>query len=78
MDRIHYSTLDVQCSMFDVHFSVNSSIEANIIESGRSEIARLDDDQRKVWADTMRPVWDTFTPSIGDDLLNAALAAGQE
>ena len=25
--RIHYSMLDVQCSMFDVHFLVNSSCE---------------------------------------------------
>ena len=56
---------------------VNAGALENIIESGRSEIVRLDDAQRKVWAETMRPVWDTFAPSIGDDLLNAALAAGQ-
>ena len=27
IDRIHYSMLDVQCSMFDVHFLVNPSYE---------------------------------------------------
>jgi C4-dicarboxylate-binding protein DctP len=57
---------------------VNAGALANIIESGRSEIARLNDDERKVWADTMLPVWDTFSDSIGEDLLNAALAAGQQ
>ena len=56
---------------------VNAGALENIIESGRSEIVRLDAAQRKVRAETMRPVWDTFAPSIGDDLLNAALAAGQ-
>jgi len=28
-DRIHYSMFDVQCSMFDVHFLVNSSFETS-------------------------------------------------
>jgi C4-dicarboxylate-binding protein DctP len=57
---------------------VNAGALANIIQSGRSEIARLNDDERKVWADTMLPVWDTFSDSIGENLLNAALAAGQQ
>ncbi|MCJ7592298.1 MAG: DctP family TRAP transporter solute-binding subunit [Woeseiaceae bacterium] len=45
-----------------------------IIESGQSEVIELTADERAAWQRAMRPVWDTFSESIGADLIAAAQA----
>ena len=46
----------------------------NIIDAG-SKVRELSGDQRKQWVDTMKPVWDQFRDDIGQDVIDAAVAA---
>jgi C4-dicarboxylate-binding protein DctP len=48
-----------------------------IIESGQSEVVELTADERAAWQQAMRPVWDTFSESIGADLIAAAQDDGE-
>ncbi|WP_274141716.1 TRAP transporter substrate-binding protein [Enterovibrio qingdaonensis] len=49
----------------------------NIVESGRSEIITLTDDQRAQWVEVMKPVWVEFQDQIGPELIEAAVASNQ-
>ena len=46
-----------------------------IIDSGKSEIHTLTDEQRQQWVEAMRPVWKKFEKEIGADLIDAAVKA---
>jgi C4-dicarboxylate-binding protein DctP len=46
----------------------------NILKAG-GKIRELTAAQRKVWIDTMKPVWDRFEKDIGKDVIAAAVAA---
>ena len=46
----------------------------NILDAGGT-IRELTAEQRQVWVDTMKPVWDKFEGDIGKDLIEAAVAA---
>ena len=46
----------------------------NIIDAGGT-IRELTPEQRKVWVDTMKPVWTKFEGDIGKDLIDAAAAS---
>ena len=48
-----------------------------IIDSKRSEVISLTDDERQLWVEAMKPVWKQFEKEIGVDLINAAQAANQ-
>ena len=54
--------------------SVNEANKKLIIEAG-SEVRQLTDEQRDMWANAMKPVWDEFQDDIGAELIDAALAA---
>lgn len=49
-----------------------------IIESGRSEVLELSKEELASWRNSMRPVWNEFSPMIGADLIAAAEAANAE
>ncbi len=44
-----------------------------IIKTGQIEPYHLSDEEKKEWKKALLPVWDTFLPEIGEDLLRAAL-----
>lgn len=46
----------------------------NIIKAG-GQVRELTADQRKVWVDTMKPVWSKFEGDIGAELIDAAVAS---
>ncbi|HEY9164171.1 MAG TPA: DctP family TRAP transporter solute-binding subunit [Magnetovibrio sp.] len=46
----------------------------NIIKAG-GVVRELTPEQRKVWVDTMKPVWTKFEDGIGKDLIDAAVAS---
>ncbi|WP_394212721.1 TRAP transporter substrate-binding protein [Enterovibrio calviensis] len=48
-----------------------------ILESGRSKIITLSDDERQQWVEVMRPVWGEFQGEIGEDIIQAAVASNQ-
>lgn len=46
-----------------------------IIDSGRSEIIVLTDEERQQWVEVMKPVWKKFEGDIGAELIEAAVAS---
>lgn len=46
-----------------------------IIDSKRSTLVSLSDDQRQLWVNAMKPVWKRFEKQVGKDNLQAAIAA---
>jgi C4-dicarboxylate-binding protein DctP len=46
----------------------------NVLDAG-STIRELTPEQRKVWVDAMKPVWEKFEGDIGKDLIDAAVAS---
>ncbi len=68
----------------EVTVEVNKQVEAlnekakqNIIDTGKSEILMLTEEQRNAWRDAVRPAWKKFEAEIGTDLIEAAEAANQ-
>jgi C4-dicarboxylate-binding protein DctP len=50
----------------------NQEAKQAIIDSGKSEIVELTDDQRKQWVEAMQPVWKAFEDDIGAEYIEAA------
>lgn len=50
----------------------NQKAKQAIIDSGKTEIIYLEDEERKQWVEAMKPVWDQFSDDIGQDLIDAA------
>jgi C4-dicarboxylate-binding protein DctP len=48
-----------------------------IIDSGRSEIIYLTPEERALWVEAMKPVWQKFEEEIGKDLIDAAYASNE-
>lgn len=44
-----------------------------IIDSGRTKVLQLTDEERGKWVDAMKPVWAKFEDQIGKDLIDAAI-----
>jgi len=55
--------------------AINEENKQKIIAAG-GEVRSLDADQRQAWVDIMKPVWAKFTDDVGQDVLDAAVAAG--
>ncbi len=56
--------------------ALNEEARENIVAAG-GVVRELTPEQRQVWVDTMRPVWDQFKDDIGQDVIDAAVAAGE-
>ncbi|MFD2739814.1 TRAP transporter substrate-binding protein [Sulfitobacter aestuarii] len=50
---------------------VDADARQAILDTG-TEIIELDDAQRQVWVDAMKPVWDQFIDDVGQDNIDAA------
>ena len=46
-----------------------------VVDSKRSEIIQLTDEERAQWVEVMKPVWKEFEEEIGKDLIDAAYAS---
>ena len=57
--------------------ALNEKAKQNIIDTGKSEILVLTEEQRNAWRDAVRPAWKKFEAEIGTDLIEAAEAAHQ-
>lgn len=57
--------------------ALNDKAKQNIIDTGKSEILVLTEEQRNAWRDAVRPAWKKFEAEIGTDLIEAAEAANQ-
>jgi len=55
---------------------VNAANKAKIIAAG-GVVRTLTPEQRAAWISVMRPVWDKFADDVGQDTIDAAVAAGQ-
>ncbi|MFZ5610066.1 MAG: DctP family TRAP transporter solute-binding subunit [Pseudomonadota bacterium] len=56
----------------------NAEAKDKIIAAKRAKIIALTQAERAAWRQAMAPVWEIFTPDIGEELLAAALAAQTE
>lgn len=56
-------------------FELNQSAREKVIERNVSEIIQLSPQEIQAWKDVMRPVWDKFSPIIGEDLVQSAMDA---
>ena len=54
--------------------ATEASNRENIIKAG-GVVRELTPEQRAEWVSTMKPVWEKFTDDIGQDLIDAAVAA---
>ncbi|UOM33153.1 DctP family TRAP transporter solute-binding subunit [Acuticoccus sp. I52.16.1] len=54
---------------------LNEEAKQKIVDAG-GEIRTLTPEQRQKWVDVMKPVWAQFSDEIGQDLIDAAVAAG--
>jgi len=54
--------------------AINARSRQKIIEAGGT-VRQLTPEERRAWVDAMKPVWDTFRDRIGQDMIDAALAA---
>ena len=75
---------ELQAIMDQVTVEVNKQAEAlnqtakqKIIDAKTSEIIELTPEQRQLWREAMRPVWQKFEGPIGADLIKAADASNQ-
>ena len=57
--------------------ALNEKAKKNVIDTGKSEILVLTEEQRNAWRDAVRPAWKKFEAEIGTDLIEAAEAANQ-
>ncbi|WP_338475038.1 TRAP transporter substrate-binding protein [Pseudomonas khavaziana] len=57
--------------------ALNQSSKQKIIDAKTSEIIELTPEQRSLWREAMRPVWQKFEGEIGADLIKAADASNQ-
>lgn len=55
--------------------ALNEKAKQGVIDSGKSEILVLTDEQRARWRDAVQPAWKKFEADIGKDLIEAARAA---
>ena len=55
--------------------ALNEKAKQGVIDSGKSEILVLTDEQRAKWRDAVQPAWKKFEADIGKDLIEAARAA---
>ncbi|TDQ62127.1 C4-dicarboxylate-binding protein DctP [Maritalea mobilis] len=56
--------------------AVNEDAKQKMIAAG-GVVRTLTPEQRQEWVDVMKPVWDQFKDDIGQDVIDAAVAAGQ-
>ena len=57
--------------------ALNEKARQDIVDTGKSEILVLTEEQRNAWRDAVRPAWKKFENEIGVDLIQAAEAANQ-
>lgn len=55
--------------------AVNAENKAKILAAG-GVVRTLTPEQRNAWVSVMRPVWDKFADDVGQDVIDAAVAAG--
>lgn len=58
-------------------FAINQKNRAAVAASKNNKIIVLTDAQRQEWVDAMKPVWGKFTNDIGQNIIDAALAANR-
>lgn len=57
-------------------YELNQEAKQKIIDAG-SEVRQLTPEQRQKWVEAMQPVWEEFKDDVGQDVLDAALAANE-
>jgi len=79
-DDMRDQFLEIFADVADAHnarsIGVNDADKRNIIKNG-SAVRSLTPEQRNEWVETMKPVWSKFGDDIGQDVIDAAVAANK-
>ncbi len=57
--------------------AIDAGDRDRVLATGKIQLVALSADERAQWVKAMEPVWNKFRPQIGDELLNAAVAANK-
>lgn len=79
---------DIRTELEDIIYEVTTEVNVEayklsmdyrqkVIDSGRTEVLALTDEEIAKWREAMKPVWDKFEEEIGKDILDAAKAANE-
>lgn len=68
---------EVTVKVNDMAKEFQEADKQQIIESGRTEIIQLSEEEREKWRETMKPVWEQFDDEIGAQYIEAAQACNQ-
>lgn len=68
---------EVNTQVNKMAYDLNQGARTQILENGSSEVLQLTPEEVQAWKRVMRPVWDKFTPIIGEKLVNAALRSNK-
>jgi C4-dicarboxylate-binding protein DctP len=79
---------DIRTELEDIIAEVTAEVNAEayklsmdyrqkVIDSGRTEVLALTDEEIAKWREAMKPVWDKFEEEIGKDILDAAKAVNE-
>lgn len=58
--------------------AINQRDRDRVLASGKTQLVTLTPEEFRAWRDAMAPVWKRFEKEIGADLIQAAVAAGQD
>jgi C4-dicarboxylate-binding protein DctP len=56
---------------------LNRRDRQRIVDSGRSEVVALSEEEKEAWRQAMRPVWTQFEDEIGKEVIEAAVASNR-
>ncbi|MDA0706386.1 MAG: DctP family TRAP transporter solute-binding subunit [Proteobacteria bacterium] len=77
--RVELDTIVAEVSTWanEQSAGINLAGKEKIIASGKTEVIELTAEERAVWQQAMRPVWDEFSDIIGAEAIAAAEAIGR-
>jgi len=75
----HQTRTELEAIIDEVTFAVNNAAaqqnqadRQRIQAAGKAQIITLTPEERDAWRAAMKPVWDQYTPDIGEDIVKAA------
>lgn len=66
---------EVNAEVMAMAIEINASDREKVLQDDPDKIIRLSADQLEQWRIAMKPVWDRFKEEIGEEVINAAIAA---
>ena len=66
---------EVNAEVMTMAIEINASDREKVVQDDPDKIIKLSAEQLEQWRSAMKPVWDRFKDEIGQEVIDAALAA---